>query len=553
AIKVGQVLTIPGGSAPAPTPAPTQAPSPTPAPAQPTAAPAPAQPAASPAPTPQPASKPAADPRLFPQTGFRIDNDTFWDYFNKRGGIRTFGYPVSHTFTFMGFTTQFFQREIMQLAPDGSPRTMNILDPGLMPYTKINGSTFPAPDPQMAASAPQPGSPNYVANVLAFVQKNAPDQFNGMNVNFYKAFTDTVTMQDAYPQGEGNPALLPLLNLEIWGLPTSKPVVDPNDHNFVYLRFQRGIMHYDATTGYTQGLLLGDYLKAIITGVNLPADLADQAKGSTFFMQYNLTSPTGTNRPADLPGTNMAGAFGNIAPPAALAEKVAAPVHPGLVVLDPGHGGSEIGTSSDFPGVGPVVEKDLNLKVALKVAALLRQAGKSVELTRTTDSQVNNPPKDVTGDGKVDLSDDLEARVDFANNAGAQLFLSIHFNGDSDPSLSGATVYYDNARPFSDKNGQFAQMVLNGLLSSTKAAGYDLGSRGVMTDESAVGMGNHFYILGPVGEDKPRATQMVGALAEGAFVTNAHDAAFLAQDKFLDAVAQGYANAIVQWLGSTGH
>ncbi len=277
--------------------------------ATPTSTPAPSTPTPGPTATPQPAPVVPHDNRYFPQTGYRIDNDTFWDYFNKRGGIRTFGYPVSRTFTFLGFTTQFFQREIMQLAPDGSPRTMNILDPGLMPYTEINGSTFPAPDPSMSAAAPVPGSPNYAANVQAFVQNNAPNQFNGMNVNFYNTFVNTVTMQDAYPNGGGDPNLLPLLNLEMWGVPTSKPMVDPNNHNFVYLRFQRGIMHYDATNGYTQGLLLADYLKAIMTGQNLPADLNAQAQGSRFYHQYDPSMPGWVARPNDLPGTDMTNAF----------------------------------------------------------------------------------------------------------------------------------------------------------------------------------------------------------------------------------------------------
>ena len=35
----------------------------------------------------------AADPRLFAQTGYRVDRDAFWDYFTRRGGVTTFGYP----------------------------------------------------------------------------------------------------------------------------------------------------------------------------------------------------------------------------------------------------------------------------------------------------------------------------------------------------------------------------------------------------------------------------------------------------------------------------
>ena len=272
--------------------------------------------AAAPVATPTPVATPLPTPTLLPhdnryfeQTGFRIDNDVFWDYFNKRGGLRTFGYPVSRTFPFLGTTVQFYQRAIMQLGPDGAARTMNVLDPGLMPYTKINGSTFPAPDSGIATAAPQTGTGDYDTRILDFVRNYAPDQFEGLNVNFYQAFQNTVTMQDAYPQGGGNPALLPLLNLELWGVPTSRPQRDPNNGNFVYLRFQRGIMHYDATNGYTQGLLLADYLKGIMTGSNVPADLDAQAKDSPFYHQYNPSRPNWVDRPDQLQGTNLFYAF----------------------------------------------------------------------------------------------------------------------------------------------------------------------------------------------------------------------------------------------------
>ncbi|MCL4370493.1 MAG: hypothetical protein M1380_06250, partial [Chloroflexi bacterium] len=41
---------------------------------------------------------PETDERFFKETGFRIGKDSFWDYFNRRGGVRTFGYPVSREF-----------------------------------------------------------------------------------------------------------------------------------------------------------------------------------------------------------------------------------------------------------------------------------------------------------------------------------------------------------------------------------------------------------------------------------------------------------------------
>ena len=88
----------------------------------------------------------STDARFFSQTNFRVDNDAFWDFFQHRGAVRTFGYPVSRQFKLDGFNVQIFQREVMQQWPDGSVHTLNLLDTGLLPYTQINGSTFPAPD-----------------------------------------------------------------------------------------------------------------------------------------------------------------------------------------------------------------------------------------------------------------------------------------------------------------------------------------------------------------------------------------------------------------------
>ncbi|MBV9545256.1 MAG: cellulase family glycosylhydrolase [Chloroflexi bacterium] len=247
-----------------------------------------------------------ADPRFFSQTGFRIDNDAFWNFFQARGNVRTFGYPVSRTFVLDGFQVQIFQREVMQLQADGGIQTLNLLDPGLMPYTNINGSTFPAPDPAVVAATPPVSDPNYASAIQTFVQQYAPDTFNGQAVNFFTTYSNTVTSQDA---PDADPALLPGFNLQIWGAPTSTPAYDPTNHNFIYLRFQRGIMHYDATCGCTQGLLLADYLKSILTGQNLPPDLDQEARNSRFYKQYAPGQPLSIARPGQMPGSDLTNAF----------------------------------------------------------------------------------------------------------------------------------------------------------------------------------------------------------------------------------------------------
>jgi hypothetical protein len=232
------------------------------------------------------------DARYFSDTGFRIDDDKVWDYFNKRGGLKTFGMPTSRLFTFMGSPSQFFQRQVVQITKDG-PRTLNLLDEGLLPYTSINGSTFPAVDPAVVGAAPKAGSGDYGTQVGAYLKQYAPDTFESQPVGFYEIFSETVTLADAFPEGNGNPDLLPLLNLEIWGLPTSKPTRDPKNNNFVYLRFQRGIAQFNADCSCTQWLLLGDALKSLITGENLSDDLAQQAADNPLLRQYDVNAHTG--------------------------------------------------------------------------------------------------------------------------------------------------------------------------------------------------------------------------------------------------------------------
>src|SRR5205814_3517247 len=95
------------------------------------------------APPPTPTLAPAPTNRSFAQTGFQIDNDAIWDYFNHRGGVATFGYPVSRVFAFEGFKTQMFQRRIVQLDEYGYPRLLNLIDSGLMPSCSLTCVLLP--------------------------------------------------------------------------------------------------------------------------------------------------------------------------------------------------------------------------------------------------------------------------------------------------------------------------------------------------------------------------------------------------------------------------
>lgn len=260
------------------------------------------------------------DARYFSDTGYRIDNDLIWHYFQARGGIATFGYPVSRTFPFLGFWTQIFQRQIVQIGGQGgdAPGLMNLLDPGtpevpgLLPVTSANFSSFPAFDPALAAQAPPVGSPTYADDVVAFVQQHVPDTFQGLPVRFYQTFAATFSN--------------PLVSLEIWGLPTSQPAIDPTNHHFVYQRFQRGIMQYDAGCNCTGGILLADTFKSVLLAgspglaVPPPADVVQEMHASPYLGLYDPTKVNavslllaGSENIPRAGGTDLAFAFDPVA------------------------------------------------------------------------------------------------------------------------------------------------------------------------------------------------------------------------------------------------
>ena len=95
------------------------------------------------------------------------------------------------------------------------------------------------------------------------------------------------------------------------------------------------------------------------------------------------------------------------------------------IVIDPGHGGHDTGT------IGPhgLMEKDLCLDVALRLGRLIEQKLPSAEVvyTRTDDTFVP-----------------LEERTSIANQAKADLFISIHANSSHDPDARGIETFYLN-------------------------------------------------------------------------------------------------------------
>jgi N-acetylmuramoyl-L-alanine amidase len=107
------------------------------------------------------------------------------------------------------------------------------------------------------------------------------------------------------------------------------------------------------------------------------------------------------------------------------------------VVIDPGHGGEEVGAI----GAGGTMEKDVTLAIARKLRVLVQNSlGYQVFLTRDKD--------DVVG---------LDDRTAVANNYKADLFVSIHANASRAKGAHGSEVYFLSYQASDDDSRRVAQ------------------------------------------------------------------------------------------------
>lgn len=110
-----------------------------------------------------------------------------------------------------------------------------------------------------------------------------------------------------------------------------------------------------------------------------------------------------------------------------------------LIVIDPGHGGIDVGATS----VSGLYEKDFTFSLSKKVNEIL-------EKEERIQVYIIN--------GYIDYKD----RPDFANELNADLYISIHGNIFESPDISGTESYYYN-----DNSKLFAESIHNNVVSAT--------------------------------------------------------------------------------------
>ncbi|MDT8900019.1 N-acetylmuramoyl-L-alanine amidase family protein [Anaeroselena agilis] len=174
-----------------------------------------------------------------------------------------------------------------------------------------------------------------------------------------------------------------------------------------------------------------------------------------------------------------------------------------LIVLDPGHGGSDPGAI----GSAGTTEKAVNLAVTLKVKALLAKAGAKVILTHQDDSDVFGP--------NASAVDELKARATVANVKKADIFVSIHSNAALNRGAEGTSTYYYQKTRYDSllaRNLQAAMIETGGL-------------------EDKGTLPANFYVI--------KRTVMPAALVELAFLSNPAEEKLLANPQFQLKMAEG--------------
>jgi N-acetylmuramoyl-L-alanine amidase len=213
------------------------------------------------------------------------------------------------------------------------------------------------------------------------------------------------------------------------------------------------------------------------------------------------------------------------------------------VVIDPGHGGEELGTQ----GAKGTLEKEITLSVSRRLRTLIEsRLGLKVFLTREDDRTMS-----------------LDERSAFANNHKADVFLSIHANSAVRPGLKGAEVYYltvERADEEARKKSEESATTLPSLGGGNRAIDFILWetAQARYLEQSAALAGYIEQSLRPRIEMSPRAVQqapfrvlvganMPAALVEIGYLSNAEQETLMASAAYQEQVALSLLDALTKF------
>ncbi|NLC53332.1 MAG: N-acetylmuramoyl-L-alanine amidase [Firmicutes bacterium] len=181
-----------------------------------------------------------------------------------------------------------------------------------------------------------------------------------------------------------------------------------------------------------------------------------------------------------------------------------APLSGKVIILDPGHGGADVGAISPKG----LREKELNLAVAVRLKQKLEDLGAEVLLTREDDRYLW-----------------LYDRVALANRAGGAVLLSIHANNHDNRKIHGLEIWY---HPDRSECAVLAEALADAVLARTNQH-----FRGIMSSKD--------FVL-------PREAQMPAVIFEMGFISNQEEEKLLLSEEFQDKIIDGISQGLIAYF-----
>jgi N-acetylmuramoyl-L-alanine amidase len=197
--------------------------------------------------------------------------------------------------------------------------------------------------------------------------------------------------------------------------------------------------------------------------------------------------------------------------------KLRDPLQKKVIVIDPGHGGIDGGTNREG-----LLEKNINLEIALKLREILERNNASVVMTREKDTALDH----LNNYSSSRHLRDLSARRDIINQNDADLFISIHINAGSSH-LSGPLVIYR-------EEDQRLAHLLQTKLNSMEYKDIELKSNYPL-------QGNYFLL---------NTSQVEGVIVEIGYITNSRDNKLLQDEEYQYLVAKTLFSGIEEYFSS---
>jgi len=202
-----------------------------------------------------------------------------------------------------------------------------------------------------------------------------------------------------------------------------------------------------------------------------------------------------------------------------LTEETFLPTEGKTIIIDAGHGAPDGGAV----GSSGVLEKDLNLSVAMSLQKFFESNGTKVLLTRSDDNGIY----DISGSIKNKKVSDIKNREEFIKKSDAQIFISIHMNKFSDSVYSGPQVFYSG-------NNKDSELLANCIQKSMIAALNPQNKREVKKADSSIYLLSH--------------TEIPAVLVECGFLSNAKEEKMLQDKKYQRQLAWSVYCGVIEYF-----